>query len=128
FGEGRLEGVRLRHRVSGTIEAARTRALFVMMGADPNTEWLKGSMVRDEEGYLVTGDELLRNGRLPEGWMTDRAPLMLETSVPRVFAAGDVRRGAVRRVTSAILEGQLAIALARQVRREGIAASHSGMR
>jgi thioredoxin reductase (NADPH) len=118
FGEGRLEGVRLRHRVSGTIEAARTRALFVMMGADPNTDWLKGSMVRDDQGYLVTGNELVRNGRLPEGWIADRAPLMLETSVPRVFAAGDVRRGAVRRVTSAILEGQLAVMLARQVLRE----------
>jgi thioredoxin reductase (NADPH) len=118
FGEGRLEGVRLRHRVSGTIEAARTRALIVMMGADPNTEWLKGSMLRDEEGYLVTGNQLLRDGRSPQGWMSERAPLILETSVPRVFAAGDVRRGAVRRVTSAILEGMLAITLARQVLRE----------
>jgi thioredoxin reductase (NADPH) len=118
FGEGRLEGVRLRHRVSGTIEAARTRALIVMMGADPNTEWLKGSMLRDQEGYLVTGNELVRDGRLPQGWMSERAPLMLETSVRRVFAAGDVRRGAVRRVTSAILEGMLAITLARQVLRE----------
>jgi thioredoxin reductase (NADPH) len=118
FGEGRLEGVRLRHRVSGTIEAARTRALFVMMGADPNTEWLKGSIVRDSDGYLVTGDELLRDGRLPEGWTAARTPVMLETSVPRVFAAGDVRRGAVRRVTSAILEGMLATTLARQVLRE----------
>jgi thioredoxin reductase (NADPH) len=118
FGEGRLEGVRLRHRVSGTIEAARTRALIIMMGADPNTEWLKGSMLRDEEGYLVTGNQLVRDGRLPQGWVSERAPLMLETSVPRVFAAGDVRRGAVRRVTSAILEGMLAITLARQALRE----------
>jgi thioredoxin reductase (NADPH) len=118
FGEGRLQGVRLRHRVSGTIEAARTRALFVMMGADPNTEWLKGSVQRDDEGYLVTGNDLWRDGRLPEGWMSQRAPLMLETSMPRVFAAGDVRRGAVRRMTSAILEGALAIALARQALRE----------
>jgi thioredoxin reductase (NADPH) len=118
FGEGRLEGVRLRHRVSGTIEAARTRALIIMMGADPNTEWLKGSMLRDAEGYLVTGNQLMRDGRTPAGWMSERAPLMLETSVPRVFAAGDVRRGSVRRVTSAILDGMLAITLARQVLRE----------
>ena len=118
FGEGRLEGVRLRHRVSGTIEAARTRALFVMMGADPNTEWLKGAMQRDGEGYLVTGADLWRNGRWPEGWPAERVPLLLETSVPRAFAAGDVRRGAVRRVTSAVLEGMLAITLARQLLRE----------
>jgi thioredoxin reductase (NADPH) len=89
-----------------------------MMGADPNTEWLKGSVQRDDEGYLVTGNDLWRDGRLPEGWMSQRAPLMLETSMPRVFAAGDVRRGAVRRMTSAILEGALAIALARQALRE----------
>ena len=118
FGEGRLEGVRLRHRVSGTIEAARTRALFIMMGADPNTEWLKGSMLRDDEGYLVTGTELWRNGRWPEDWPAERAPQLLETSVPGVFAAGDVRRGAVRRVTPAVLEGMLAITMARQVLRE----------
>ena len=129
FGEGRLEGVRLRHRVSGTIEAARTRVLFVMMGADPNTEWLKGSIVRDEEGYLVTGNELLRDGRLPEGWMSERAPLMLETSLPCVFAAGDVRRTAVRRVSSAIVEGALAITLVRQVLRHPIAVTGgAGMR
>lgn len=118
FGEGRLEGVRLRHRVSGTIEAARTRALFVMLGADPNTEWLKGSLQRDDEGYLLTGTELWRNGRWPDGWPGERVPLLLETSIPRVFAAGDVRRGAVRRVTSAILEGMLSITLARQLLRE----------
>jgi thioredoxin reductase (NADPH) len=88
------------------------------MGADPNTEWLKGSVLRDDEGYVVTGSELVRDGRLPEGWRTERAPLLLETSVPGVFAAGDVRRGAVRRVTSAILDGALAILLARQVLRE----------
>ena len=122
FGEGRLEGVRLRHRVSGTIEAARTRALFVMMGADPNTEWLKGSMVRDDEGYLLTGHELLRNGRLPDGWPIERAPLLLETSLPCVFAAGDVRHGAVRRVSSAIVEGALVITLVRQLLRDPIAA------
>src|SRR5207244_3434522 len=81
------EGLRLRHRVSGTTEAARTRSLFVMMGADPNTEWLKGSLLRDEDGYLVTGDDLVPGRRLPQGWPTERAPLLLETSVPHVFAA-----------------------------------------
>jgi thioredoxin reductase (NADPH) len=118
FGEGRLEGLRLRHRVSGTTEAARTRALLVMMGADPNTEWLKAAVLRDEEGYLVTGRDLVNNHQLPRGWATERAPLMLETSLPNVFAAGDVRRGAVRRVSSAILEGSLAAALARELARQ----------
>lgn len=118
FGEGRLEGLRLRHRVSGTTEAARTRVLLVMMGADPNTEWLKGAVLRDEEGYLVTGGDLVDDHRLPKSWPSGRAPLMLETSVPKVFAAGDVRRGAVRRVSSAILEGSLAVALVRELTRQ----------
>jgi thioredoxin reductase (NADPH) len=118
FGEGRLEGLRLRHRVSGTTEAARTRALFVMLGADPNTEWLKDAVHRNEDGYVVTGGDLVVDHRLPKGWPTERAPLLLETSVPNVFAAGDVRRGAVRRVASAILEGSLAVALVRQLARQ----------
>jgi thioredoxin reductase (NADPH) len=118
FGEGRLEGVMLRHRVSGTTEAARTRALFVMMGADPNTAWLKGSVLRDDEGLLLTGVDLAHDGGLADGWPNERAPLTLETSVPRVFAAGDVRRGAVRRVSSAIIEGAFAATLVRQVLRE----------
>jgi thioredoxin reductase (NADPH) len=121
FGEGRLEGVMLRHRVSGTTEAARTRALFVMTGADPNTAWLKGSLLRDGEGFLLTGVDLVLDGRLPDGWPNGRAPLLLETSVPRVFAAGDVRRGAVRRVSSAIIEGALGATLVRQVVRDRVA-------
>jgi thioredoxin reductase (NADPH) len=88
-----------------------------MMGADPNTEWLKAAVLRDAEGYLVTGRDLVDNRQLPKGWPTERAPLMLETSLPNVFAAGDVRRGAVRRVSSAILEGSLAVALARELAR-----------
>jgi thioredoxin reductase (NADPH) len=115
FGEGRLEGVKLRHRVSGTMEAARTRALFVMMGADPNTDWLKATLQRDDDGYLVTGAALAAGGRVLEGWRPARAPLMLETSLPRVFAAGDVRQGAGRRVASAILEGSLVNTLLRQL-------------
>jgi len=99
FGEGRLEGVKLRHRVSGTLEAARTRALFVMLGAEPNTGWLKASLPCDADGYVVTGV---------------RAPSMLETSMPRVFAAGDVRQGAVRTVASAIVEGALVSTMARR--------------
>jgi len=120
FGEGRLEGVKLRHRVSGTMEAARTRALFVMMGADPNTDWLKASLQRDDEGYLITGAALAPDGRLPEAWRLGRAPLPLETNVPRVFAAGDVRHGSVRRVSSAILDGALVSALLRHVLSEPV--------
>jgi len=115
FGEGRLEGVKLRHRVSGTMEAARTRMLLVMMGADPNTDWLRASLQCDDEGYLVTGAGLVSDGRLPEDWHSVRAPLMLETNRPGVFAAGDVRKGATHRVASAILEGSLVSALVRQL-------------
>jgi len=120
FGEGRLEGVVLRHRVSGTTEAVRGRALFVMVGADARTDWLKGVVERDEEGYILTGTDLVTDGRPIAGWPLPRAPLLLETSVPGVFAAGDVRSGAAKRVSSAVGEGAMAIMLVHQVRREQV--------
>jgi thioredoxin reductase (NADPH) len=68
-------------------------------------------MVRDEAGYLVTGPDLLRNGKRPEGWPLERDPYFLETSIPGMFAAGDVRHGSVKRVASGVGEGAMAVAL-----------------
>jgi len=101
--------VRLRHRVSGTIEAARTRALFVMMGADPNTEWLKGCVALDEKGFVKTGQDLGHADL--DRWPLARAPFLLETNVPGVFAVGDVRAGSVKRVASAVGEGSICVQL-----------------
>lgn len=105
-GERRLEGLTLRHRISGTTERVAADALFVMIGGVPCTDWLEGIVARDEGGYLLTGTDL------PSGsWPSDRPPLMLETNMPGVFAAGDVRHRSVQRVTSAVADGGLAIKL-----------------
>ena len=110
-GEGRLEHLVLKDSVSGSTETVPTAALFVLIGAEPNTKWLSKDIVRDRGGYIVTGQDLLRNGRLPEVWPLKRPPMLLETSVPGVFAAGDVRHGPVKRVASAVGEGSITIPL-----------------
>jgi thioredoxin reductase (NADPH) len=109
---GRLDAV--------TIESADTApetipvtALFLCIGGVPRTAWAPGSGVRtDRNGFILTGPDLLEDGKRPEGWPLDRDPLALETSVPGVFAAGDVRHGSVKRVAGAVGEGSMAVALA----------------
>ena len=98
-------------RVGGATETVPAAALFVMIGAEPGTSWLPGSIERDDEGFIRTGRDLHRAGELPAGWPLKRPPLLLETSVPGVFAAGDVRHRSVKRVASAVGEGATAIQL-----------------
>jgi thioredoxin reductase (NADPH) len=92
---------------SGTTETVGAAALFVLIGARPHTGWLPDEVERDEGGYVVTGQDLARDGF--EEWPLERAPLMFETSMPGVFAAGDVRYGSVKRVASAVGAGAIAI-------------------
>jgi thioredoxin reductase (NADPH) len=80
--------------------------LFVFIGADAQTEWLPEEIARDERGYVLTGDDVVRAGR----WQHDRDPFLLESSVPGVFACGDVRLSPIKRVASAVGEGSMAIA------------------
>jgi thioredoxin reductase (NADPH) len=108
-GQGRLEHLVLRDRASGLTETFPAAALFVLIGARPHTGWLPEEVMRDERGYIITGNDLLRDGSPPEGWPLKRQPMLLETSVPGVFAAGDVRCGSVKRVASAVGEGSIAI-------------------
>jgi thioredoxin reductase (NADPH) len=108
-GQGRLEHLVLKDRGSGHTETVPAAALFVLIGARPHTEWLPEEVTRDERGYIITGTDLLRDGMPPEGWPLERPPMLLETSVPGVFAAGDVRCGSVKRVASAVGEGSIAI-------------------
>jgi len=108
-GQGRLEHLVLKDRASGLTETVPAAALFVLIGARPHTEWLPEEVTRDERGYIITGSDLLRDGMPPEGWPLERPPMLLETSVPGVFAAGDVRCGSVKRVASAVGEGAIAI-------------------
>jgi thioredoxin reductase (NADPH) len=106
-GEGLLQQLVLRERVSGEQEEVAADALFVLIGADPHTEWLPPEIVRDPTGFLLTGGELSDAAN----WPLDRQPYSLETSMPRVFAAGDVRRSSVKRVASAVGEGSIAVRL-----------------
>jgi thioredoxin reductase (NADPH) len=84
-----------------------------MIGAHPHTDWLSETLARDDEGYILTGaDVLARDGRDTPPWPLQRPPMLLETSLPRVFAAGDVRHGSVKRVASAVGNGSIAVQLA----------------
>ncbi|ACC73687.1 FAD-dependent oxidoreductase [Paraburkholderia phymatum] len=108
-GEGHLSEISLRDMQTGRIEAAPASGLFIFIGAAPCTEWLRGVVERDEHGFLLTGRALLKAGRGPVGWQLGRDPYLLETSVPGVFAAGDVRADSVKRVAAAVGEGSIAV-------------------
>jgi thioredoxin reductase (NADPH) len=110
-GAGRLETLTIRDRAAAATERLAAAALFIMIGAEPHTDWLAATLQRDDLGFLLTGRDLLPDGRLPPGWPLDRPPLLLETSLPGVFAAGDIRHGSVKRVASAVGEGAIAIQL-----------------
>ena len=113
LGSWRLEGLVLRRGDTAATEEVPAAALFVMIGAEPHTDWLAG-VERDDRGYILTGHDLLGPGGLPAGWPHRRPPLLLETSVPGVFAAGDVRHRSVKRVASAVGEGAVAVQLVHQ--------------
>jgi thioredoxin reductase (NADPH) len=108
-GEGRLERLVLKDSASDLTETVPATALFVLIGAEPHTEWLPEEILRDKRGFVVTGQDLLRNGHPPQGWPLERLPLHMETSMPGAFAAGDVRYGSVKRVASAVGAGAIAI-------------------
>ncbi|HXY90987.1 MAG TPA: NAD(P)/FAD-dependent oxidoreductase, partial [Acidimicrobiia bacterium] len=108
-GDGRLQQLTLRDRAGGQCEQLPAGALFVMIGGEPHTQWLPDQVARDSGGYVLTGREVLElaGGR----WDLDRDPLPLETSLSGVFAAGDVRRGSIKRVASAVGEGATVVRL-----------------
>jgi len=110
-GQCSLETLTLRDSGSGVTGTVPAAALFVMIGAEPRTGWLPDSIGRDEDGFILTGRNLQRAGRLPADWPFARPPLLLETSIPGVFAAGDVRHRSIKRVASAVGEGATAIQL-----------------
>jgi thioredoxin reductase (NADPH) len=110
-GTGRLEALTLLDNATGVTTTLPAAALFILIGAVPHTDWLAATVERDERGFLLTGRDLLRDGRPLRAWPLDRPPLLLETGLPGVFAAGDARRGSIKRVASAAGEGATAVQL-----------------
>jgi thioredoxin reductase (NADPH) len=110
-GEHRLEGLVLKDQATGQVETLRAAALFVLIGAAPRTDWLAGTLERDDRGYILTCRDLDPHYEsLKELWpRQDRPPFPLETSLPGVFAVGDVRHNSVKRVASAVGAGAMAI-------------------
>ncbi|MGZ4438653.1 MAG: FAD-dependent oxidoreductase [Nocardioides sp.] len=109
-GDGHLEALTLADRDTGATEEVATSWLFVFIGASPRTDWLGSEVLRDDKGFVVTGHDLLALDP-DHGWTQPRAPYALETSVPGVFAAGDVRLDSMKRVASAVGEGAMAVYL-----------------
>jgi thioredoxin reductase (NADPH) len=112
FGEEHLEGL----LVKGPERERRVPAtsLFVFIGAAPGTTWLPDSILRDEHGFVLAGPDLRVDGKPSSGWTEPREPFLLESSVPGVFVAGDVRHGSIKRVASAVGEGSIAVQFAHQ--------------
>jgi thioredoxin reductase (NADPH) len=110
-GADRPDGLTLRDKRSGRAERVPADALFVLIGGEPCTQWLPKA-VQLEGGYILTGRDIVRDGAHPSRWPLDRAPLPLETSVPGVFAAGDVRFRSIKRVASAVGDGATAVRMA----------------
>jgi thioredoxin reductase (NADPH) len=108
-GDGHLDAITLRDVQTGRVETVEASGLFVFIGAAPCTEWLRGVVERDEHGFLLTGRVLVKGSRRPSGWQVGRDPYLLETSVPGIFAAGDVRADSVKRVAAAVGEGSIAV-------------------
>jgi thioredoxin reductase (NADPH) len=110
LGQDRLEALQLRNRTGESWRVPAT-TLFVFVGATPRTEWLGEEVRRDQHGFILTGRDLLSGDKYPAPWPLERAPLLLETSAPGVFAAGDVRFGSAKRVAAAVGEGSMSVML-----------------
>ena len=108
-GEGRLEHLVLEDSALGSTETVPAAALFVLIGAEPRTGWLPEEVLRDDRGFILTGQDLRRYSLRPSAWYKEQSPMPLETSVPGVFAVGDVRHGSVKRVATAVGEGSMAV-------------------
>src|SRR5919109_1677130 len=117
-GGDHLELVRWRNSQTGQTEAHKLCHVFIMTGADPNTSWLDGCVTLDSKGFIKTGPDLSQENLSTSHWPLARQPHLLETSLPGVFAVGDVRGGSIKRVASAVGEGSIAVAFVHQVLRE----------
>jgi thioredoxin reductase (NADPH) len=114
IGKERLETIRICNVDTGEVSTFPTAAMFIFIGAAPHTDLVSGIVVQDSAGFIMTGPDLMLDGNRPKGWTLNRDPYLLETSVPGIFAAGDVRHRSVKRVATAVGEGAVAVALIHQ--------------
>ncbi len=117
-GDNHLDSVYWRNSQTGQTEKHEIRHIFVMTGADPNTGWLDGCVMLDSNGFIKTGSDLSPEDLSAEDWPLTRQPYLLESSLPGVFAAGDVRGGSIKRVASGVGEGSIAISFVHKVLQE----------
>jgi thioredoxin reductase (NADPH) len=114
IGKERLEAIRICNVDTGEVDTYPTAAMFIFIGAAPHAELVAGIVEQDSSGFILTGPDLMVDGNRPKGWNLNRDPYLLETSVPGIFAAGDVRHRSVKRVATAVGEGAVAVALIHQ--------------
>ncbi|UCC88138.1 MAG: FAD-dependent oxidoreductase [Anaerolineales bacterium] len=114
LGKERLEAITIENNETGQTQTLPAAAMFLFIGAAPHSDLVAGVVECNSAGFIITGPDLSENGRRPKRWKLKRDPYMLETSVPGIFAAGDIRQGAVRRVASAVGQGAIAISLVHQ--------------
>lgn len=113
-GDDRLEAITIVSKDSKETRTLPAAALFIFIGAVPHTELVEGVVERNRAGFIITGQDLIKEGKRPKGWKLQRDPFMLETSTPGIFATGDVRHGSVKRVASAVGEGSVCVQLVHQ--------------
>jgi thioredoxin reductase (NADPH) len=114
IGTDRLEALVIKDNDTGDIETVPVAALFVFIGAKPHSEFVADIVERNEAGFILTGPDLIRGGRRPKNWRLNRDPFLLETSVPGIFAVGDIRQDTIRRVASAVGQGSTAVSFVHQ--------------
>jgi thioredoxin reductase (NADPH) len=117
-GGNHLKSVSWRNSQTGLTEKHQISHIFIMTGADPNTRWLDGCIALDDKGFIKTGQDISPENLSATGWPLTRQPYLLETSLPGVFAVGDVRGGSIKRVASAVGEGSIAISFVHKALQE----------
>ncbi len=108
-GKDRLQSITIKNSETGKTDTIKTPAMFLFIGAAPHTEIVRGVLELSEAGFILTGPDLIQNQKRPKNWRLKRDPYLMETSIPGIFAAGDVRHGAVRRVASAVGQGSITV-------------------
>jgi thioredoxin reductase (NADPH) len=117
-GRGRLETITYKNDDTGAVSTKQAGALFIFIGAVPHTSFINGVVEQNNAGFILTGQDLIVDGKKPKGWTKRRDPFLLETSVPGIFAAGDVRANSTKRVANAVGEGSICVRFVHQYLKE----------